>query len=444
MKYESVQEKEKFARSAYKWFVFAILAFIYLLIYFHRQAPAVLAVDLMKDLDFSGTAVGLLSGACFYPYAFMQLPAGFFSTRWGPRVSLIVFFSMAGFASALFGLSESFEMAVFSRVLVGVGVGVVLVPVLDLLEKWFSQEEFLKMVGFLLAMGGLGVYAGSTPLAYLDALLGWRGSFIVIGAVSLVLVVMVFLFIRDSPEQKTSERNEPLSPENDSKESTGLFQGLKRVLSSGAFWPPALWAFCSVGIFISFGGLWGGPYLMHVYGLTKIQTASVLSMLAAGMILGSPGLAYLAQRKGFSNGIVLTGCGGVLFFLMGVMAFKPSGVPAYFLYLWFFFMSVAGMAAAPLAITSARTLFPGPFAGVATGLCNGFALLGGAIMQPFLGWVLDVSSGDTGQFTVAHYRNAFLAMALVALTAFFSALIIYLREMKNSGGNSLRCVDKQG
>ena len=35
----------------YRWIIFWVLAFGYILVYFHRLCPAVVAVDMMKDLQ---------------------------------------------------------------------------------------------------------------------------------------------------------------------------------------------------------------------------------------------------------------------------------------------------------------------------------------------------------------------------------------------------------
>ena len=63
----------------YRWVIFSILAGGYILVYFHRLCPAVLAVDMMRDLRTTGAITGLLGAAYFYPYAVMQLPAGLLS-----------------------------------------------------------------------------------------------------------------------------------------------------------------------------------------------------------------------------------------------------------------------------------------------------------------------------------------------------------------------------
>ena len=408
----------------YRWLVFVILAAVYFMVYFHRQAPAVLALDFMRDFKIGGASLGMLTAAYFYPYALMQLPAGFISHVWGPRHSLAFFFSLAGLGSLLFSWAGVFTMAVLSRALVGIGVAVVLVPILDLISRWFRRSEFVHMVGILLAMGGLGSYAGATPLVLLDAVLGWRCSFLVIGVASLILAFLVWLLVRDTPQQMGFPAVEVLQGDVAANQRVGALKAFKTVVTDPGFWPPVIWVFFSLGIFISFGGLWGGPYLMHVYGLGKGQTGAILSMLALGMILGSPAIAFVSEKVLHSCKKLLMGAGTVLVLLTAVMTFNPSRMSLISLYVWFFAMSLASMAVAPLAITNARERFPVSVAGIATGTVNCFALLGGAVMQPVFGWILDVQSRGQGVFDATHYGRGFQLYLCSAVVAFIATLFI--------------------
>ena len=409
---------------SYRWLVFVILAAIYFMVYFHRQAPAVLAVDFMRDFKIGGAALGMLTAAYFYPYALMQLPAGFISHIWGPRYSLAFFFSLTGLGSLFFSWANVFAMAVLSRALVGIGVAVVLVPILDLIARWFRRSEFVHMVGILLAMGGLGSYAGATPLVLLDGVLGWRCSFLVIGMASLILAFLIWILVRDTPQQMGFPAVEIPEEDMATDEKIGALKAFKMVVTNPGFWPPAIWIFFALGIFISFGGLWGGPYLMHVYGLSKRQAGAILSMLALGMILGSPAIAFVSEKVFHSCKKLLMGTGTVLVLLMAVITFNPSGFSLVSLYVWFFLMSLTSMAVAPLAITNARECFPVSVAGIATGAVNCFALLGGAVMQPVFGWILDLQSRGQGVFDAAHYGRGFRIYLCSAGVAFVATLFI--------------------
>ncbi|MGD8877088.1 MAG: MFS transporter, partial [Syntrophobacterales bacterium] len=278
----------------YRWLVFWILAFSYILVYFHRLCPAVVAVDMMRDLQAGGTLLGLLSSAYFYPYALMQLPAGLLSDSWGPRRSITLFFIVATIGSILLGLAPSTSWAIVGRTLVGLGVAMLFVPTMKILAEWFRVREFATMTAILMVMGGLGVLTAATPLALLSNWIGWRLSFVAVGVFTMVMAILVWLFVRDRPADLGWPS--PAEPVGANPPPIGLMEGMRRVLTYPRFWPVAVWFFFEMAIFFSFGGLWGGPYLMQVYGLTKAKAGHILSMLAIGMIVGSPMLSFLSNR----------------------------------------------------------------------------------------------------------------------------------------------------
>ncbi|MBW1813402.1 MAG: MFS transporter [Deltaproteobacteria bacterium] len=204
----------------YRWLIFSLLGLSYILVYFHRLCPAVLAVDIMKDLNASGALTGLLGAAYFYPYALMQLPAGLLSDSWGSRKTITLFFIIAFIGSLILGISTSVFVAFIGRTLVGIGVAMLFVPTMKILAEWFHAREFAFMTGILMAMGGIGSFIAASPLVWLNSLIGWRNSFTVIGIFTLVLAVLIGIFVRNrpsdfnwpSPSDQTSIGHLPRSP----------------------------------------------------------------------------------------------------------------------------------------------------------------------------------------------------------------------------------------
>ncbi|MEM2925026.1 MAG: hypothetical protein QXJ68_04990 [Methanocellales archaeon] len=43
-----------------KWYIFATLASLYFWVYFHRVAPAIVALDLMQEFEASSAILGLI------------------------------------------------------------------------------------------------------------------------------------------------------------------------------------------------------------------------------------------------------------------------------------------------------------------------------------------------------------------------------------------------
>ncbi|MBI5016238.1 MAG: MFS transporter [Deltaproteobacteria bacterium] len=406
----------------YRWLIFWILALGYVLVYFHRLCPAVVAVDMMRDLRAGGTLLGVLGSAYFYPYAVMQLPAGLLSDSWGPRRTITLFFSVAFVGSLLLGVAPSLPVAVAGRVLVGLGVSMLFVPTMKILAEWFRLREFATMTGILMAMGGVGSLIAATPLALLSSWLGWRASFVMVGLFTLVLAVLVWVVVRDrpsdlgwpSPSEVPGVRPPPI----------GLLEGTRRVLSSAPFWPLAVWFFFDCAVFFSFGGLWGGPYLMHVYGLTKAQAGQVLSMLAVGMIVGSPLLGHLSNRVFRARKPVIVLASLVSLGLTALLAFSTDRLSLPALYLVCLGLGAFTSSIVVVGFTTAKELFPVQMAGTSTGLVNLFPFAGGAVFQPILGRILEVHGKVGGAFTIEGYRSAFLSLFVCAAVALLSSLCL--------------------
>ncbi len=305
--------------SAARWAIFWVLALGYILVYFHRLCTAVVAVDMMNDLSAGATLIGVLASAYFYPYALMQLPAGLLADSLGPRRTITIFFFMAGIGSALMGTAQTATVAIAGRLLVGVGVAMLFVPTLKILAAWFTPREFSSVTGILIAMGGVGSLTAAAPLAFSAERIGWRMSFMAVAALTFFSALFIWLIVRDSPEEKISSGSSPETPLKIAP--IGLLHGVRMVLSEPRFWPLALWFFFTSAIFFSYGGLWGGPYLSHVYGMNRAAAGNVLSMIALGMIVGSPLHSFLSERAFRGRKPVIILCGVFTLALTAALAF---------------------------------------------------------------------------------------------------------------------------
>ncbi len=406
----------------YRWLIFWILSSSYILVYFHRLCPAVVAVDMMRDLHTGGALLGLLGSAYFYPYALMQLPAGLLSDSWGPRRTITLFFSIAFVGSLLLGLAPSLFWAIVGRTLVGLGVSMLFVPTMKVLAEWFRIREFATMTGILMAMGGLGSLTAASPLALLSTLIGWRFSFVVVGIITLVLAILVWLFVRDRPADLGWPS--PAEQTGVSPPPVGLLEGMKKVLKHPRFWPIAIWFFFDCAIFFSFGGLWGGPYLMQVYGLTKAQAGQILSMIAIGMIVGSPLLSFLSNRVFQGRKPVLVLSSFIVLCLTALLAFHTGGLPIPALYIICLGLGIFSSAVVVVGFTTTKELFPVQIAGTSTGIVNLFPFAGGALFQPFLGYLLERNGRVEGAFTLAGYQQAFLVLFICGVVAFLACLFL--------------------
>ncbi|UCC41782.1 MAG: MFS transporter, partial [Candidatus Aminicenantes bacterium] len=138
---------EELEGNRYRYIICLVIFLGYVLVFFHRLCPAVIALDMQKAFGASGTLLGLLGSAYFYPYAIMQLPTGVLADSWGPRKTVSAFFLLAALGSVLMGIAPALSVAILGRILVGVGVSTLFVCNFKLLAEWFSPRKFVIMGG---------------------------------------------------------------------------------------------------------------------------------------------------------------------------------------------------------------------------------------------------------------------------------------------------------
>jgi sugar phosphate permease len=98
-----------------RFIVLSAVILPYILVYFHRVAPAVVVDPIMKDSGIDASTVGLLSSLYFLVYTFLQVPAGIFADWPGPRITISAGTAIAAFGSLLSGFAPSIEWAFIGR-----------------------------------------------------------------------------------------------------------------------------------------------------------------------------------------------------------------------------------------------------------------------------------------------------------------------------------------
>jgi len=431
------QESPAYDRSRFalaRWSIFAILILAYMLVFFHRMAPAVVAADLMRAFGTSGAALGSLAAMYFYIYTLMQIPAGVLADTLGARSSIAAGNLVAGVGSILFGLAESFAAASVGRALVGLGVSVVFVGLFKSNSLWFSERNYGLISGLTLLFGNVGAMASAAPLAALLEVCSWRSVFVVLGGCTLLLAALTLLLVRNRPEELgfPSVREQEGMPPHPARRGH-WWHDLRGVIQTRAAWP-AFWVDLGmVGSMLAFVGLWAIPYLRDVHGLPRSAAAAYTTVALAGFALGSLGAGWLSDRIGRRRPVILAGTAGYLL-TCALFALLPWEAPAVGMALF----ALLGLSSGGFIVTfaAAKEVVPPASAGMAVGLVNTGLFLGAACMQPLFGWAMD--RGWSGRlvdgvriYAAGDYRIGFLLMCGCALLALVGALRIRETHCRN-------------
>jgi predicted MFS family arabinose efflux permease len=397
----------------YRWYIFALCAAMFIISQFWRVSNAVVANDLSRDLGLSPENLGLLGGAFFYSFCLAQLPMGPLLDRFGARVVMSTLACIGAASAIVFALSSSGTMAIMARAGIGVGMAAGLMGSYKIFTTWFPPHKFATMSGIMISLGNVGAIGATTPLALLSETLGWRGAFLCMAIITLLLAVIIYVVVRDHPHRQAG------TPPDAPPSMSDIFAGLRTVFGSSRFWRLAPLAFASYGAMITVLALWGGPYLMHTYGLSKTTASGILLAIPIGAICGAPLWGRWSDKLGRRKFLIMS-VQAVMLLVFSSLALGLK-LPGWGLLLQYWLLGFTATAST-LLYAQVKETFPLFIAGTALTALNFFLMLGGAVFQHLMGIIMgNWTPSITGYLPVVAYQWGFgVSAALLAL-----ALIVY-------------------
>ncbi len=396
-----------------RWRLFFTLALMYILVYFYRVSLAVVSADVSRDLALTPEQLGTLAGILFYVYAVAQIPLGPLIDRIGPRLVISGCGILTTLGGLLFAQAGSMATAMAGRVLIGIGTAAVLMATFTIFSHWYTRQEFGKVSGLMVAAGNLGNLAGTAPLAFAVGSLGWRSSFLWIAVVQGLVTVLIFLKVQDRPEQ-------PLEVEpTEHLEKPGMLAAWGVIARDRSFWLLAAIAFCWYGNYLAVQGLWGGPYLMHMIGLSREGAGQMLMWTSIGFIIGSMLTDRIARKVFHSySRTLLVGQLCLTGLMTGFLGWLPL-LPQWGLGLYFLVIGLT-VSTGVMIYPIIRAMVPVSMVGTGLTSLNFFVLLGSAVAQQGMGVIIAYSGG----YTLGGFRAAFSipvgALLLASLLFLFS------------------------
>ncbi len=404
--------------------MWSLPALLFLIAFFHRAAPGVIARDLMQEFGVTGTIVGLLSATYFYAYAGFMIPSGLCIDAFGVRRVVAAGGIVMGIGTAAMAVAGAPRLLFAGRFAVGLGATVTFIGALKIAATWFPPTRFGFLSAVTATIGVLGALASTAPLAALVGVAGWRGALGIIGVATLVASVLCLVLVRDRPEGGGVGAAPVL----------GLRQvvaGALTVLGNRHTWPPFLAFFC---LYAAFGNLalWVVPYLRDVYGLSGERAALYATAPSVALLLSAPLTGFLSDRVWrrrklpyvalvAASAVVWTG-------FVATLGTLPLGA-VYALLL------VLGTVGGAFVLTwpIGREVNPPRLAGIAVAVVNFGGFVGAALTQGPIGAVLDARwagavSAGARVYPVEAYAAAFGTCAAFVLAA--ALLSLLLRETR--------------
>ena len=405
------------------WHLAIIVAVLFLLAFmnlFLRSSLGVMAPELAREMTLSPAALSTVASAFFIAYAIMQLPTGMLLDRFGARLTIagMLLFTTAG--AGTFAVADSVALLSLGRVLMGIGCAGIFTGAFYVLARWMAQDRVVTLMGTLNTFAASGTLSATTPLAALIALIGWRECYGLFTIGVAVLLVAVWVVVRDGPPGD--------APAASSSESlAGVLSGVGEALRQ-----PGMMRLLLTGLPISASttitGVWGAPYLRQVHGLDVIASGNVLLAMALCSMAGHTALGLIARRFNSVKTAMLTGMTGVSIAMTSLAALDHP--PLLAVSALFCLMGLS--ASFPMIVFAhARGLVAPHLMGRLISAANMGLMTAIALMQLVFGWIVGTVSGPGAIPTEAAYRTGFAVQAAAAVLA----ILVYLpiRDVKPKG-----------
>jgi len=390
--------------------VFVTLSILYFFSIFHRVGTASIAGNLASDFNTDNSVLGLMSGMYFYSYAVAQIPVGIMLDKIGSRKTLTVLGLVASLGNLLFSLSPSVPVLALGRGLIGFGVGGFYVAALKALAVNYDPKRYATLTGVLTSVGHIGGIAATSPLALLTLALGWRESFLIIFFLMFLFVAVTWFVSKDKDKLVTSKRS--------------IREDLGKIFSSRQLLKIVPIPFFVYGCYVSFQGLWAGPFLMNVYGMNNATASIFFMLIGIGFMVAFPLAGILSDKISRKKPVLLAGLILSLLFWL-VMAIFGGVLNSNQLITLLVFLGVSyGITC--IFLTIPVTLFPLEISGSAIASLNIFNFIGGGFFQYLMGFIID-STHQTGNKFFS-YQIIFLISALGVLFSLASALLFKERS----------------
>jgi MFS family permease len=257
--------------------------------------------SLQRDLGASRGKVSLIFSIAGFLYFGLGALSGPLADRWGPKrvVALGMAITAGGLALAS-QATELWQIYAAYGVGVGVGVGFAYVPAIGTVQRWFVRKRGLAS-GFAVSGIGVGTLALPPLAGWLIEGMGWRNTYLVLAAATLIVGVAASLVLDNAPEKRGLLPDGDAAPPpsamapQPAAAAAAVFT-LRQSLRSAPFWLLyILCSFAAFALFIPFVHL--VPYARD-HGIGEHTALYLMMAIGIGSVAGRFVFGGVADRLG--------------------------------------------------------------------------------------------------------------------------------------------------
>lgn len=308
----------------YAWVILAVVFLASIAAPLNQSKVPPLMPVLMEAFRLGLGPAGWLMSVFALTGVLLSLPAGFLLQRFGPKACGATALACLVLGAILGALSGHAATLLLSRVIEGVGMGLIAIVAPAAIAMWFPADRQGTPMGIWatwVPVGTVAMYALAPALA---ARTGWQAVWWVGAGFSLVALVLYLLLMRLPPWLRDRDPAE------------GAPVALREVLTNRRVWLLALEFACFNLVFLAIATFYP-TFLSEVRGYSLREAAFISSVSTVIVLFSAPLAGWLSDRIG-SRRLVFS----IPFLIIGAMMALPFRVSGWQIYA---FMLVLGLIA---------------------------------------------------------------------------------------------------
>jgi MFS family permease len=390
------------SKSRASTYVLMVLCALSFIVYLDRVNLSAAAGAIKTDFGLSNTTLGIAFSAFGYSYAIFQIVGGWFSDRFGSKLTLIICGCIWVCATVGTAFSTGLLSLFAARLLLGVGEGATLPAQAGAISAWFAKEKRGFVMGITHSFSRLGNAITPPLVSFLIVLYSWRVSFVVPGALTTIWGIVWAWYFQDDPRKHKGVGPEELAMMPDPRNSLNPHTrvSVPWLVITKRMTPTMIVYFCDAWTTILYF-TWLPIFFLHGQHLNLMKSAYFSSGVFCAAVIGdvSGGLIsdQILRRTGNvvaarQNIIAISLLGG-LGFLIPLMLSKNLAVITICLAGASFFseLTIGPIWAVPMDIAP-------DFTGIASGMMNAASAVAGILSPIAFGWVVDATGNWTLPF----------------------------------------------
>jgi len=247
----------------------------------YRTVAAIMAPQLQAEFGLDPQALGVFAGTFHLAFGALQLLMGIGIDLYGVRRTVLVAFPLTIIGSALSAYTDQFGVLLVGQALIGIGCAPAFLVCTVFIAQRFPATRYASVSGLVLGLGGMGMLATGTPLAWLIEAGSWRSGFVALGILSALAWLAIARFVREKegPHAAAGAERESLAQ---------ALRGFASLFAMPHTWGILALATVSYAAFVSLRGLWLGPLLVDRYGFSLVASGNVAIAVSVASMIGPP------------------------------------------------------------------------------------------------------------------------------------------------------------